>query len=210
MEKGASSWLSALRIKAFGYALNKQEFMDAICMRYGWKVKGIPTHCACGETNSVDQNLICKLGGYALMRHNSVRDSQAQIKIMGEVCRDVQTEPTPLPIDENDCERKVNTADNARLDISVRGLWNSCEKTFFDIRITHPTSQSHSGKSLAETYQKHEKEKHKYNQRVTDIKSSSNPLVFTTLEGWHQNATESTKAWQNKQLKNAESHMHLS
>jgi len=47
MEKGASSWLSALPIKATGYALNKQEFTDAICMRYGWKVKGIPTHSLC-------------------------------------------------------------------------------------------------------------------------------------------------------------------
>ena len=79
------------------------------------------------------------------------RDSEAEI--MREVCRDVQTEPTLLPINENDYERKVNTADNARLDISVRGLWNSCEKTFFDIRITHPTSQAYSGKSLAEIYQ---------------------------------------------------------
>jgi len=39
MEKGASSWLSALPIKAICYALNKQEFTDAICIRYGWKVK---------------------------------------------------------------------------------------------------------------------------------------------------------------------------
>ena len=73
--------------------------------------------------------------------------------------RDVQTKPTLLPINENDYQRKVKTADNARLDISARGLWNSCEKTFFDIRITHPTSQSYSGKSLAEVYQQHEKEK---------------------------------------------------
>jgi len=95
MEKGTSSWLSALPIKAIGYALNKQEYTDAICMRYGWKVKGIPTLCACGETNSVDHSLICKLGGYISMRHNSVRDSEAQI--MREVCRDVQIEPTLLP-----------------------------------------------------------------------------------------------------------------
>jgi len=53
------------------------------------------------------------------------------------------------------------------------------------IRITHPTSQSYSGKSLAEVYQQHEKEKKdKYNQRVIDIeKSSFNPLVFTTTGG---------------------------
>jgi len=152
-------------------------------MRYRWKFKGIPTrHCACGETNSVNHSLICKLGGYTSMRHNSMRDSEAQI--MREVCRDVQTEPTLLPINENDYERKVYTADNARLDISARGLWNSCEKTCFDIRITHPTSQSYSRKSLAEVYQQHEKQKDKYNQRVIDIeKSSFKPLVFTTTGG---------------------------
>jgi len=71
------------------------------------------------------------------------------------------------------------------LDISARGLWNSCEKTVFDIRIAHPTtSQSYSGKSLAEVYQQHEKEKDKYKQRVIDTKKSSfNPLVFTTTGG---------------------------
>jgi len=68
------------------------------------KVKGIPTYCACGETNSVDHSLICKLGGYNSMRHNLVRDSEAQI--MREVCRDVQIEPTLLPISENDYQRK--------------------------------------------------------------------------------------------------------
>jgi len=49
---------------------------DAICMRYGWKVKGIPIHCAYGETNFVDHSVICKLGVCTLMRHNSVRVSR--------------------------------------------------------------------------------------------------------------------------------------
>jgi len=94
----------------------------------------------------------------------------------------VQTKPTHLPINENDYERNGETADNARLDISARGLWNSCEKTFFN---THPISQSYSGKSLADVYQQHEKaKKDKYNQRVIDIeKSSFNPLVFITTGG---------------------------
>jgi len=38
------------------------------------------------------------------MRHNSVRDSEAQK--MREVCRDVETEPTLLPINENDIKEK--------------------------------------------------------------------------------------------------------
>jgi len=128
-----------------------------------WMEGERPTHSLClwwDKFCGSQPHRLCKLGDYTSMRHNSVRDSEAQI--MREVCRDVQTEPTLLPINENGYQRKVNTADNARLDISARGLWNSCEKTFFDIRITQPTSQLYSGKSLAEAYQQYEKEKDKY------------------------------------------------
>jgi len=41
------------------------------------------------------------------MRHNSVRDSEAQI--MRRVCRDVQTEPTLLPINKNDYMKEKST-----------------------------------------------------------------------------------------------------
>jgi len=34
------------------------------------KYTATPTYCACGETNSVDDNLICKLRGYTLIWHN--------------------------------------------------------------------------------------------------------------------------------------------
>jgi len=81
------------------------------------------------------------------------------------------------------------------LDISARGLWNSCEETFFDIGITHPTSQSYSGKSSAEVYQQHKKGKDKYNQTMIDVdKSSLNPLVFTTTGGM----APETKDWLKK------------
>jgi len=103
----------------------------------------------------VDHSLIWKLGGYTSMMHNSVRDSWG---IGWEVSTNVQIEPTLLPITENKSERKVITADNARCDTLARGLWNSCEKTFFDITITHPTSQAYSVKSLLQIYQQHEKE----------------------------------------------------
>jgi len=60
-------WFLAVSIKAIGYALNKQEFMDAICITYGWVVKGISTHCAGGETNFVDRSLLWKVGSYTSM-----------------------------------------------------------------------------------------------------------------------------------------------
>ena len=108
---------------------------------------------------------------------------------------------------------KVNTADNARLDISARGLWNSCEKTFFDIRITHLTSQFYSGKSLIEIYRKHEKEKDKYNQGMIDIeKSSFNPPDFTTQVLWRDSTRmqlSQQKTGRKNSLKKAGNHMHL-
>jgi len=76
-------------------------------------------------------------------------------------------------------------------------IWVSAPKSHIGqslIRITLPTSQSYSGKPLAEIYQQHEKEtKDKYNQRVTDIeKSSFDSLVFITSGGM---APETTKDW---------------
>ena len=44
-EKGASSWLSALPLKKLGYVINKQEFRDAICLRYGWKIPNTSIYC---------------------------------------------------------------------------------------------------------------------------------------------------------------------
>ena len=41
-EKGASSWLTALPIKEFGYLLNKQQFTDALCLRYNLTLKDCP------------------------------------------------------------------------------------------------------------------------------------------------------------------------
>ena len=53
-EKGASSWLTALPLKEYGYILNRQEFPDAIAMRYNLKIKDLAKLCACGQMNSVD------------------------------------------------------------------------------------------------------------------------------------------------------------
>merc|ERR1712120_40378 len=53
-EKGASSWLSALPIQRLGYTINKQEFRNAVCLRYRWRITDMPKFCACGQSNSLD------------------------------------------------------------------------------------------------------------------------------------------------------------
>ena len=63
-EKGSGAWLTALPIQSLGYVLNKQEFRDSLCLRYGWKIPNTPMYCSCGKRNGVDHALTCALGGY--------------------------------------------------------------------------------------------------------------------------------------------------
>ena len=122
-------WLTSLPLKDHGYCLNKQEFRDAICLRYGWSIPNTPLYCGCGAKNSVDHTLICQKGGYVALRHNALRDLNADLQ--GEVCKDVVIEPKLLPL-ENEVIEGTN-AERAAPDISSRGVWSTFELTFFNV-----------------------------------------------------------------------------
>ena len=121
--------------------------------------------------------------GYVSMRHNALRDREAAF--LREICKDVKTEPNLLPTDADDLSHRTISTDGARLDISARGVWSTFERTFFDIRITHPNAPSNQQKTLAQLYKHHENEKKSlYNERVIQIeKGSFTPLVFATSGG---------------------------
>ena len=78
-------------------------------------------------------------------RHNRVRDLEAAL--IKEVCHNVQTEPELLPI-EGETSRSGNIAEKARLDVAEVGVWGAYERTFLDIRITHPNCPSHVNKPV--------------------------------------------------------------
>ena len=99
-EKGASTWLSTLPLKDLNYVLNRQEFQDSIRLRYGWKIQGVPSKCACGNVNSIYHALDCKLGGYVSMRHNAIRDTAAFF-LQKAKCKDVGIEPALLTVKSN-------------------------------------------------------------------------------------------------------------
>ena len=187
-EKGVGSWLTVLPLKDQGYCLNKQEFKDAICLRYGWKVPNTPQFCGCGALNDVNHTLICAKGGYVSMRHNALRDLNADLQ--KEVCRDVVTEPRLLPLDNN-TEVDATDGDRAAPDVSSRGLWSTFERTFFDVCVFHPNAPSYQSISSSALYQRHEKEKmKKYNARILTVeKGTFTPLVYTTFGGCGPQAT---------------------
>ena len=183
-EKGASSWLTFLPLQKLGYVLNKQEFRDCMALRYNWAVSDMPRVCGCGKPSNIDHLLSCHLGGYTNMRHNRLRDLIA--KMLKEVCYDVKTEPHLLKVNDGDCVLPhTNKTEQARLDISARGVWTSFDKSFFDVRVTHPNCLSNRSKPFQQIYKENEDEKKKeYNKRVLNVeKGNFTPLVFLTSGG---------------------------
>ena len=126
---------------------NTVEFRDSICSRYGWEIPNTPPFCSCGiKINNLRHILNCKNGGYANWRHDNVRNAIAEyLKVIGR--KDVKIEPPLNPI-EAEKFQKGNNADKARLDVAARGLWSTFEKTFVDVRIFNPNSESYKFQAI--------------------------------------------------------------
>ena len=100
-------------------------------------------------------------------------------------CRDVVVEPQLLPVDPKSFKDSTNTQPEARLDIAATGLHSVFERTFFDVRVTHPSCDTNIHKSLTQLYRDQEEEKKRtYEERVIQSeKGSFTPLIFTTSGG---------------------------
>ena len=132
------------------------------------------------------------MGRYVAMRHNKVRDFEAEI--MKEVCYDVKIEPDLLPLETNHIT-DGNRAKKARLDVSGVGVWGSFERTFLDVRIMHPNAPSYIDKPIRQVYEDHEAEKKRhYNERVIQVeKGSFTPIVMSTFGGAGEEAEKHHK-----------------
>ena len=96
---------------------------------------------------------------------------------MAKVCKDVKIEPELMP---SNSKTSGNSAEKARLDISSKGVWAIQEKTFFDIRVTHPNAASNMKKSLEVIYEQNENQTF-LRERVMQVeKASFTPLAFMT------------------------------
>ena len=134
VECGVSNWLTTIPLKEWGYDLNKQQFWDAIWIRYNWNLERLPTDCISGEKFNLSHALSCKKGGMVTLRHNELRDITATL--LKEICHDVRTEPPLVGVNgEVLNERTANTRPEARLDISALGFWTPDQRVFFDIRV---------------------------------------------------------------------------
>ena len=60
-KKGASRWVTASPLYDQHTVLCKRDFWDALCLRYGWLPKVIPTACAGGGSFDVRHAFSCLL-----------------------------------------------------------------------------------------------------------------------------------------------------
>ena len=179
-EPGASNWLTALPLREAGFSLNKQEFRDALAIRYNISIKGLPETCACGSEFTCDHAMICKKGGFISLRHNNLRD--ITYELLSEVCKGVENEPVLQPLTGETLKyQTAKTENNARMDVSALGFWCRDQRAFFDIRVFDPVAPSHAHQSLDAAHSKQENEKRRqYEDRILQVEHASfTPLVFT-------------------------------
>ena len=151
-------WLTALPIKEHGFALNKGEFKDAVCLRYGWSLSLLPSHCICGNNLTIEHALNCKCGGFPSIRHNELRDITADL--LTETCSNVMIEPILQPLSGEALKyRSAIKEDNARVDISVSNFWSSHQRSFLDVRVFNPFSSSYKNSNLKHVTQEMRKKR---------------------------------------------------
>ena len=192
-EKGASSWLTSLPLKEYGFRLNKQEFADAVSMRYNLPLENVPKHCVCDADYGINHCLTCKNGGFIHFRHNIVRDTVG--KLTSEICKDVRIEPALLPVTGEALPDGANTADGARADVSALSFWQPLSRAFFDIKVFNALATTNWRMEIPEMYAHHEKLKKKaYNDRIIEVeKGTFTPLVFSCSGGASAEASKFIK-----------------
>ena len=189
-KKGVSNWLTSLPMKNHGFDLSKQEFRDAIRMRFGWVLDRLPAICVCGSRFDVPHALSCKRGGFVTLRHNELRNITADL--LREVCVDVKIEPMLAEMEGELLQQKTsNRSREARLDVSAVNFWVPGQRAFFDIRVFDLSAQRYRNLELAKCYTKNELEKKKqYNERVLEVENGSfTPLVFSSNGGMGRECT---------------------
>ena len=178
-DKGASSWLTAVPLVNQGLVLNKQQFKDALRLRYNMPSSELPSVCACGEKFADCHALSCKKEGFLAQSHDGVRNLLTSL--IGTVCTNVEVEPKLQPLNNERFNlRSEVTSSEARLDLKAGGFWSRGVTAFFHVRVTHVNSKCNQGKATSTIFKEQEEEKkRKYQQRVLDVEMGSfNPLIL--------------------------------
>ena len=141
------------------------------------------TLCVCGDSSNLQHALSCPKGGLAITRHNKLRNLTAEI--LGEVWKNVVIEPLLTPLTGEELPKSSNTSNQARADVSARGLWINEQTAFCDVKVFNPVARCHLHHRLLAVHKKDENEKKReHNQRILQMEHGSfTSLVFSCFGG---------------------------
>ena len=159
---------------------------DAIRIRYNIPLERLPTLCVCGDSFNLQHALSCPKGGLVITRHNELRNLTAEI--LGKVCKNVVIEPLLTPLTGEELPKSSNMRNQARPNITARGLWINRQMAFCDVRVFNPLARCHLHHSLPAVHKKNENEKNReYNQQILQVEHGSfTPLVFSCFGGMNR------------------------
>ena len=91
----------------------------------------LPTLFVCGDLLNLKHALSCLKGELVITRHNELRNLTAEI--LDEVCKNVVIKPLLTLLMGEELPKSSNTSNQARADVSVRGLWINRQTAFCDV-----------------------------------------------------------------------------
>ena len=150
-------------------------------LQYGKDLKGLLSKCPCGQSFNMTHALNSKTGGFITMRHNTVRDFEAQL--LTEICNDVEIKPPLQPLEG---EIIIGlTGVNAKPDVRARVFWREEQNAFFYVRITNTNSESQRHLTSKKIFTKYEREKKRQcNNRIVNADHGIfTPFVFSLNGG---------------------------
>ena len=106
----------------------------------------------CGDPFNLQHALYCPKGGLVITRHNKLRNLTAEI--LGKVCKNVVIQPLLIPLTEEEVLKSSNTSNQARADVSARGLWINRQMAFCDVRVFNTLARCHLHHSLPAVHKK--------------------------------------------------------
>ena len=184
-QKGASSWVTAVPTYANETILHKNDFVDAIYIRYGWTLLNTPLMCKCHKKFDLQHALDCHLGGLRTIQHNEARDTMAQF-MRDAGYSPVEIEPKLQPLSGEEFKYKTTNRDEeARSDIKCYSFWTHMRQAYFDIKVVSPYARSYVNLKPATLFRNAELSKiNQYRPRILEIEHADfTPLVFTCAGG---------------------------
>ena len=149
--------------------------------RYNKQLRGLPSKRICDQTFGVNHALNCKRGSFVIIRHNNIRDFEANL--LRKIHNDIETEPPLQAVNDELITGLIGV--ESKPDIRARGVWRTGQHAYFDVRITNVNADSQKNQSIEKILKKHENEKNrKYNSKIMNIEHGTfTPLIFAINGG---------------------------